>query len=101
MFGAAGDRGVYAAAGVASGAYGRAGPTGMYAGPTGMYAAAGATGAYGARTAGRGHGHIRCGRGRGHVHQRTSNEHFRTSMYGNRSLMSHRLTSTYDVTPNV
>ena len=35
------------------------------------------------------------------THQRTSNVQFRTSMYGNRSLMSHRLTSTYDVTPNV
>ena len=34
-------------------------------------------------------------------HQRSSNVQFRTSMYGNRSLMSHRLTSTYDVTPNV
>jgi hypothetical protein len=48
---------MYAAAG-ATGAYGRAGPTGMYAaagatgayggaGPLGMYAAAGATGVYG------------------------------------------------------
>ena len=35
------------------------------------------------------------------VHQRSSNVQFRTSMYGNRSLMSHRLTSTYDVTPDV
>ena len=34
-------------------------------------------------------------------HQRTSIVQFRTSMYDNRSLMSHRLTSTYDVTPNV
>jgi len=34
-------------------------------------------------------------------HQRTCNVQFRTSMYGNRSVMSHRLTSTYDVTPNV
>ena len=35
------------------------------------------------------------------IHQRSSNVQFRTSMYGNRSLMSHRLTSTYDATPNV
>ena len=35
------------------------------------------------------------------LHQRSSNVQFRTSMYGNWSLMSHRLTSTYDVTPNV
>ena len=38
---------------------------------------------------------------KGFAHQRSSNVQFRTSMFGNRSLMSHRLTSTYDVTPNV
>ena len=48
VFGAAGDRGMYAAAGGATGAYGGAGPTGMYAavGATGAYGGAGATGTF-------------------------------------------------------
>ena len=52
MFGAAGDSGMYAAAG-ATGAYGRAGPTGMYAAAraTGAYGGAGAMGTLGAARA--------------------------------------------------